>query len=66
MFFDKDFHEVLSNIKVYQSETASQHSFSQNSLSCCAPGCLFTKGSLLILISSCHVCLHSHKMLWLY
>ena len=52
---------MLSNIKAYQSETVSQHS-----PLCCAPGCLFTKGSLLILISCCHVCLYSHKILWLY
>ena len=25
-----------------------------------------SKGSLPILTSSCHVCLHSHKMLWFY
>ena len=54
---------MLSNIKAYQSETASQHSPSQNSPSYCTLGCLFTKGSLLILTSSCYVCLHSHKML---
>ena len=57
---------MLSNIKAYQSETESQHSPSQNCPLCCAPGCLFTKGSLLILISCCHVCLYSHKILWLY
>ena len=66
MFFNKDFYEMLSNIKGYQSETASQRSPSQNSPSCCALVCLFSKGSLLILTSSCHVFLHSHKMLWLY
>ena len=33
---------MLSNIKVYQSETASQHSPSQNSPSCCTPGRFFT------------------------
>ena len=32
---------MLSNIKVYQSETASQHSPSQNS-PCCTPGRFFT------------------------
>ena len=57
---------MLSIIKAYQSETASQHSPSQNSHSFYGPGCLFTKGSLLILTSSCHVCLHSHKMFCLY
>ena len=31
MFFNKDFYEMLSNIKAYQTETASQHSPSQNS-----------------------------------
>ena len=58
MFFNKYFYEMLSKIKVYQSETASR-SLSQNSPSCCTPGCLFTKGSLLILTSRCHVCLHA-------
>ena len=66
MFFTKDFCEMLSNIKAYQSETASQCFPSQNSPSCYTPGCLFTKRSLLILTSSCHVCLHSHDMLWFY
>ena len=66
MFFNKKFYEMLSKMKVYQSETASQGSLSQNSPSCCTLCCLFTKGSLLILASSCHVCSHSHKMLWLY
>ena len=42
MFFNKDFHKMLSKIKAYQSETASQHSPSS-----CAQGCLVTKGSLL-------------------
>ena len=60
-FFNKDFYEMLPKIEVYQSETASQRS-----PSCCTPGCLFTQRSLLILTSSCHVCLHSHKKLWLY
>ena len=55
---------MLSNIN--QPETASQRSPSQNSPSCCTPGCLISKGSLLILTSSSYVCLHSHKMLWLY
>ena len=64
-FFNKDFYEI-SDIKAYQLETPSQHSPSQNSTLCCTPGCLFTKGSLLIFSSSCHVCLHSQKMLWLY
>ena len=41
-FLYKDFYKILSNIKVYQSETASQRSHSQNSPSCCRPGCLFT------------------------
>ena len=62
-FLYKDFYKILSNIKVYQSETASQRSHSQNSPSCCRPGCLFTNRSFSILTSSCHVCLHSHKML---
>ena len=66
MFFNKDFYEMLSNVKAYQSETASQQSPSQNHPLCCTPGCLFTKGSILILNSSYLVCLHSHKMLWLY
>ena len=54
---------MLSNIKTYHSEAPSQHSPSQNSPLCCTPGCLFTKGSLLILTSSYHACLHSHKIL---
>ena len=29
-------------------------------------GCLLTKESLSILTSSCHVSLHSHKLLWIY
>ena len=66
MFFNKHFYEILSNIKVYQSETVSQHSPCQNSPSCCTLACLFAKGSLLILTSSCYVCLHLHKMLWFY
>ena len=66
MFFTKDFFEMLSNIKAYQSETTSQCFPSQNSPSCYTPGCLFTKRSLLILTSSYHVCLHSHDMLWFY
>ena len=57
---------MLSNIKGYQSETVSQWSPSQNSPYCCTPSCLFTKGSLLILTTSCHVCLHWCKMLRLY
>ena len=57
---------MLSNIKAYPSETASQRSPSQNSPTGCTPGCLFTKRSVLILTSSCHVRLHSHKMLWFY
>ena len=43
---------MLPNIKSYQSETASKR--------------FFTKGSLSIFTNSCHVCLHLHKMLWLY
>ena len=65
MIFNKDFYE-MSNTKACQSETVSQCSPSQNSPLCCTWGCLFTKGSLLILPSSSHVCLHSHKMIWLY
>ena len=57
---------MLSNIKAYLSETASQHSPSQDSPPCCTPGCLFTKERRLILTSCFHVCLHSHKMPWLY
>ena len=53
MFFDNYFYEILSNIKAYQSETVSQHSPCQNSPSCCTLACLFAKGSLLILTSSC-------------
>ena len=66
MFFNKHFYEILSNIKAYQSETVSQHSPCQNSPSCCTLACLFAKWSLLILTSSCYVCLHLHKMLWFY
>ena len=33
----------MSIIKAYQSETAIPHFSSQNSPSCCTPGCLFTK-----------------------
>ena len=57
---------MLSTITAYESETVSQCSPSQNSPSYCTPGCLFTKGSPLILTSSCHVCLHSHKILCFY
>ena len=57
---------MLSNIKTYQSETAGQRFLSQNPPLYCTLGCLFIKGSLLILTSSCHVCLHPHKTLWLY
>ena len=38
---------MLSKTKTYQSETANQHSPSQNSPSSCAQGCLVIKGSLL-------------------
>ena len=61
MFFNKDFYEMLSDIKACQSETVNQCSPYQNSASCCTLGCLFTKGSLLILTSSCHICLHHTK-----
>ena len=47
------------------SQTASQCS-PQNSPSCRTLGRLFQNGSFSILTSSCHVCLHLHKMLWLY
>ena len=57
---------MLSNIKTYQWETESQRFLSQNPPLYCTLGCLFIKGSLLILTSSCHVCLHPHKTLWLY
>ena len=63
MFFKKDFYEILSNIKAYQSETVSQHSPCLNSPSCCMPSCLFTKGLLFILTSICYVCLYSHNNL---
>ena len=46
---------MLSNIKAYQSETATQRCSSQNSPLCCTTDCLFTKGSLLILTTNCHV-----------
>ena len=46
---------MLPNLKVYLSETVIQCSTSQNSPSSFTPGCLFTKGSLLILTSSCYV-----------
>ena len=44
---------MLSNIKAYQSETASHCCPSQNSPSCCTPGRLFTNGFFLILTSNC-------------
>ena len=65
-FFNKDFCEMLANIKAYRSETTSRRCPSQNFPSCYTPGCLFTKRSLSILTRSCHICLHSHEMLWLY
>ena len=52
---------MLSDIKACQSETVNQCSPYQNSVSCCTLGCLFTKGSLLILTSSCHIFLHHTK-----
>ena len=58
-FFNKEFYEILSNIKAYQSETASQHCPSQNSPICCTPSYFFTRGSFLILTSSCHVYIHT-------
>ena len=45
----------MSNIKAYQSEASSQRCSSKNSPLSCTPDCLFTKGSLLILTTSCHV-----------
>ena len=54
---------MLSNIKDYQSETASQHSPSQNSPSCCTH--VVYLELLLILNSRCHVCLYSHKIVLL-
>ena len=51
---------MLSNIKTYQSETASQRSSSQNSPSCCIPGFLLTKESLLIwLVAARSVYIHA-------
>ena len=51
---------MLSNIKTYQSETASQRSSSQNSPLCCTPGCLLTKESLLIwLVAAMSVYIHA-------
>ena len=51
---------MLPNIKACQSETAKNTHKKYT-------GRLLGKGSLSILTSSCHVCLHSHKMLlWLY
>ena len=38
---------MLSNIKAYQTETASQRFSSQNSQTCCTPGRLFTNGLYL-------------------
>ena len=61
--FNKDFYEMLSNIKAYQFETASRYSHQNFVL---YTGLFVYKGSLLILTSSCHICLHSHKMIWLY
>ena len=43
---------MLSNVKACQSETVSQRFTSHNSPLYCTLGCLFTKGSLLILASS--------------
>ena len=48
----------------YQSETASLHSTSQNLLR--VVHTLFTERSLSVLTRSCHVCLNSNRMLWLY
>ena len=61
------FYEMLSNIKTCQLETASQCSSSVKTLLLLRlTGHLFTKRSLSVLTSSCHVCFYSHKMLWLY
>ena len=46
---------MLSNIKAYQPETASHCFPSQNSISCCTWVACFTKISLSVLTSSCHV-----------
>ena len=56
---------MLPNIKACQSETESALSSSILSFMLYT-GHLRTKRSFLILISSCHVCLHSHKMILLY
>ena len=45
---------MLSNIKAYQSETASQRSPSQNCPSCCARDCFFTfTQNALALLTGC-------------
>ena len=64
--FNKNFYRMSANIKDYQSkDRKSALSFTKLSFVLYI-GCLFTKGSLSVLTSSCHVCLHSHKMLWLF
>ena len=52
----------MSNIKTYQKQRVS--ALFLKTPSCCTLGCLLT-GWLLVLTSSCHVCLNSHEMLWL-
>ena len=50
---------LWSNIKSYQSETTSQHSPSQNSLSYCTQVACLQKDAF-------RFSLHSHRMFWLY
>ena len=52
----------MSNIKTCQKQRVS--ALFLKTPSCCTLGCLLT-GWLLVLTSSCHVCLNSHEMLWL-
>ena len=57
---------MLSHIKAYQSERERESALFFTKLSFMLyTGHLFTEG-LLSALKHCYVCLHSHKMFWLY
>ena len=56
---------MLSNIKDYQSETASQHSPSQNSPSCCTHVVYLEKNYLWFwIVDAMFVYIHLKKLYW--
>ena len=63
--FKKYFYKMLSNIEPYQSEMVVS-ALLLKILLCVTHQAVCLQMDIFILTSSCHVCLHSHKMLWLY